>query len=301
MKVSIVGLGRVGSTLAYTLLLKEAARELVLVHTDAEKAEGDAADLRHARLFIEHRTDIAAGTVADTRDSDVVVVTASRPWRDDFTDRLDAARMNSKLFAELIPPLAQASPEAVLIVVSNPVDVLTYQAIRFSNFPAARVIGTGTLVDSARFRALLADEVGIHPEDLRAYTLGEHGESQFPAFSVAESGGEKIDATAERHALFERAMRAGIDVFNLKGYTNFAIAMATYHIVDSVLTDARRTMPVSVLIDDYLGVSDVCLSVPCVIGAGGIQRKLRPALDDRETRAFQLSAKLLRRAIDACG
>jgi len=300
MKVSIIGLGRVGATLAYTMLLKELPREIVLVHPSADKARGDAADLRHAHLFIDHRVDIRAGGVADTAGSDVVVVTASRPWKEGFSDRLAMARANSDLFAELIPPLAEASPDAVLIIVSNPVDVLTYQAIHYSGFDADQVIGTGTLVDSARFRDLLAEQVGIHPEDLRAYTLGEHGESQFPALSVAEAGGEKIDATPERYALFEQAVKAGIDVFNLKGYTNFAIATAAYYICESVLTDARHTMPVSTLIDGYLGVEDVCLSVPCVIGAGGVTRRLRPELSEDEARSFRRSASVVRGAIEGC-
>jgi len=300
MKVSIIGMGRVGSTLAYTLLLKELPREMVLVHQQRDKSEGDAADLRHAHLFLDHRIDIRAGEVADTMDSDVVVVTASRPWREGFSDRLAMAKANSELFAQLIPQLARVSPQAVLIIVSNPVDVLTYQAIRYSGFAPQRVIGTGTLVDSARFRALLADEVGIHPEDLRAYTLGEHGKTQLPAFSVAEAGGERIDESPHRHELFEQALAAGMDVFNLKGYTNFAIATATYYIVESVLTDARHTMPVSTLIDGYLDVSDVCLSVPCVIGMGGVVRQLRPGLNEQETQAFRRSAAVVRGAIESC-
>jgi len=300
MKVSIIGLGRVGATLAYTLLLKELPRELVLVHASHDKAEGDAADLRHAHLFLDHRVDIRAGRVEDTAGSDVIVITASKPWKEGFNNRLDAAKANSELFAELIPPLAKASPDAVLLIVSNPVDVLTYQAIKFSGLDADRVIGTGTLVDSARFRDLLAEQVGIHPEDLRAYTLGEHGDSQFPALSVAEAGGERIDATPDRYALFERAVKAGIDVFNLKGYTNYAIATAAYYIVESILTDARHTMPVSTLIDGYLGVEDVCLSVPCVIGKGGVMRRLKPALSEEESQAFRRSAMVVREAIDGC-
>lgn len=299
MKVSIIGLGRVGSTLAYTLVLKELVDELVLVNRRGEVAEGDALDLQHAHLFIEHKIAIRAGDVSDTAGSEVVAICASAPWKENFTSRNDAAIANTRLFEELIPAVAAASPDAKLVILSNPVDVLAWHAIRLSGFNSRRVMGTGTLVDSARFRELLSAQVGIHPADLRAYVLGEHGDTQFPAFSCAQAGGEPIEDRPDRRAMFDEATQAGLDVFRKKGYTNYAIAMAGAYVIESILTDARHTMPLSVLIEGYCNVRDVCLSIPVVVGRDGIDRQLKPELTPDEARAFRKSAAAVRSVIDA--
>ncbi len=307
MKVSIIGMGQVGATLAYTLMLKSVCQQMVLVNRNPEKAEGEARDLRDARLFIESTVDITTGgdTIVSQQDatagSDVIVMTASRPWKDGFKDRLDAARINAELMRELIPALAEVSPDAILLMISNPVDVLTYHALKLSGFPATRCFGTGTLVDSARFRARLSDEVRIHPSDLHAYILGEHGDSQFPAMSTAQAGGERIEDRPDRRELFGRAMRGGMEVFTRKNHTNFAVAMAATHIISSVARDACHVMPVSVLIDGFLGVNDVCLSLPAIIGREGVVQTLKPELNNEETMGFLQSAKIVREAIAASG
>lgn len=298
MKVSVVGLGRVGSTLAYTLVLKELVDELVLVNKTQEVAEGDALDLQHAHLFVDRAIDIRAGEAAATAGSEVVAICASAPWKDDFTNRLDAAAANARLMEELIPPLAEASPDAKLVMLSNPVDVLTWHAIRLSGFPPERVMGTGTLVDSARFRQSVSEQVGIHPADIRAYAMGEHGDSQFLAFSSAEAGGEPLEDRPDRRAMFEAATRAGYEVFQKKGCTNYAIAMAAAYVIESILTDARHTMPLSVLVDNYHGVSDVCLSAPVVVGRKGVVRWMKPDLNAEEADALRRSAAVIRAAID---
>ncbi len=305
MKISIVGMGRVGSSLAYTLVLKELADEIVLVNRRHEIAEGEALDLQAAHLFIDHRIKIRAGQIEDTAGSDVIAVCASMPWKSGFTDRLGSAKANTQLMTELIPPLAEASPEAKLVVVSNPVDVLTWHAIRLSGFPPERVMGTGTLVDSARFRELVSEQVGIHPADIRAYAMGEHGDSQFLAFSSATSGGEPLDDRPDRRELFDQAVRAGYDIFEKKGHTNYAIAMAAAYLIEAIVNDARHTMPLSVLVDGtatrggYAGISGVCLSVPVVVGREGIVRWLRPQLNEEETAALGRSADVIRAAIVA--
>lgn len=299
MKVSIVGIGQVGAALAFAIVLKEAASQLVLVHHRIEIAEANVLDLQHSMLFVNHRIDIQAGGMEKTADSDVVVMTASKPWRDNFKDRMDAAQDNTELFSELIPQIAAASPGAKLVIISNPVDVLTYHAIQLSGFEPQRVIGTGTLVDSARFRALLSADTKIHPVDLRAYILGEHGNSQFPVFSSAESGGEQIDTNANRYTMAEHATSAGVEVFKAKGNTNFAVSSATMYIIDSILHDSHHTMPVSVYLDDFYGVSDVCLSVPAVIGGEGVLRILKTKLIPHEIDQLHKSAQIVRTAIKA--
>lgn len=303
MKVSIIGTGRVGSTLAYTLLLKEFVNELVLVNRTPEVAEGHARDLEHALMFVDHRVQVRAGGVAETAGSDVLAICASRPWRDDFTNRLDLAVENTRLMEELLPPLAEASPDAKIVMLTNPVDVLTWHAIRITGFEPRRVMGTGTVIDSARFREAVSQQVGIHPADIRAYAMGEHGESQFLAFSRASVGGEPLEDRPDRREMFSQAVRAGLEVFNLKGCTEFAISMAAAHVIESILTDSRHTMPLSVSVDgsgswgEAYGLSGVCLSLPVVIGREGIVRWLKPELDEEEIAALQHSAGVIRVAI----
>ena len=297
MKISVIGCGRVGSTLAYTLVLKGLADELVLVNRTRDTAEGDALDLQHAHLFIDKPIDIRAGEIEDTAGSEVIALCASAPWKENFDNRLGAAKANTQLFEELVPPLAAASPDAKLVVLTNPVDVLTWHAIRLSGFPPERVMGTGTLVDSARFRELVSAQIGIHPSDIRAYALGEHGDSQFVAFSCAEAGGEPLEDRPDRRAMFSEATRAGYEVFNKKGCTNYAIAMAATYVIETILTDARHTMPLSVLVDGYEGVSGVCLSLPVVVGREGVVRWMNPKLNEEEAEAFRASASVIREAI----
>jgi len=299
MKISIVGIGHVGSTLAYTVMLKELCEELALIHRSADRAVGDALDLQHATSFIERRMKITAGHTAHAAGSDIIAICASAPMPANMEDRTILGPANAALFRELIPALAEASPDAVFVIVSNPVDVLTYLTIQYGNLDPARVIGTGTLVDSMRFRGLLSDEVGIHPEDLRAYILGEHGAAAFPALSVAESGAERIEDRPSRREMFERVRRVGFEVFKRKGYTNYAIAMAAASIIESIARDERHTSPVSLLIDGYLAEHDVCLSLPAVIGREGIVRILKPQLDDAEQAAFHHAAEAVRAAIAA--
>ncbi len=298
MKLSIIGLGRVGGTLAYTLAMKELAAELVLVSHRPEKAEADALDLEHAQLFRSHPMQVSAGGLEDTADSEVVAFCASKPWKEGFSSRLSSAAANTELLEEVIPTLARVSPNAKLVMVSNPVDVLTYHAIRLSGFAPSRVMGTGTLIDSARFREMLSKEVGIHPADLRAYVLGEHGDSQFAAMSAAEAGGEPIEDTPERRALADVVRLVGVEVFRKKGYTNFAVASAAAHVIESIVTDARHTMPLSVLVDGFAGVEDVCLSLPVVVGHNGVERVLNPKLNDMELKQFRDSAAVVRGVID---
>lgn len=301
MKISIVGVGRVGATLAYTLVLRGLGDELVLVGRRREQAAGEADDLRHALAFAPHAQRVLAGSLEDTRGSQLLILCASVPTPRDAPSRAALAAANAQLFRELVPPLAAGSPGAILLVVTNPVDALTTLALRLSGFPAARVLGTGTLIDSARFRSLLSASLGIHPDDLRAYILGEHGPSQFPALSVAQAGGEPIADDTRHRALFEEAVAAGRRVFVSKGYTSYAIASATALIVDAIAHDTHRTLPVTTRIDGWLGVRDVCLSVPAVVGRAGVERALHPPLSEAEAEAFRASARAVEETLRAMG
>jgi L-lactate dehydrogenase len=301
MKISIIGAGKVGVAVAVQLLARGVARELVLMSRDERRAQGEAMDLAHAQALHPSPARIRAGGVEATAGSGILVVCASAELEPGKVSRLSLGPANTRMLEKLLPDLLERSPEAMVLMVSNPVDVLTWQALRISGLPASRVFGTGTLLDSARFRRVLSDELAIHPDDLRAYILGEHGESQFPAMSMAMAGAERIDDTPQRREWFRETVDVGLEIFRRKGHTSHGIAAATAAVVQSIVQDEKRTMPLSVRVDGFCGVEGVCLSLPVVVGAGGIERVLCPALNEEECAAFRHSAAVVRGAIDGCG
>jgi L-lactate dehydrogenase len=272
---------------------------MVLVGRNRAVTLGDALDMAHAQSFVEVPTNIVAGTIAATAGSDILVICASVPAPQHMPDRAALGPGNVKLMRELLPPLARLSPNAILVMVSNPVDVLTHYAIGFTGFPAQRVLGSGTLIDSARLRHELSLELKIHSNDLRAYILGEHGATQFAAMSCATAGGEAIDDTPERREIIANVVASGLEIFKHKGYTNYGIALSVTAILEAIALDTKRTLPVSVDVDGFLGVTDVCLSLPAVVGRGGIERILHPRLNAAEAQAFRDSAYAVRQQIDA--
>ncbi len=296
MKVSVVGMGRVGGATAFSLVVRGVPHELVLVGRNPARVAGDAHDLQHAAAFVRPMR-ILPGTLADAAGSDIILLCLSAP--ETFGNRLDSAGPNAQLLAEVVPPLAASSPEATFVVLTNPVDIATYVTLQISGFPPGRVLGTGTLIDTARFRALLGRATGINAHDIRAYILGEHGDSQFPALSVASAGGEPL-ALGDRpaRALFEESRLGGHVVARAKGYTNYAVALAATLICEAIADDSRVILPVSTLVNGFLGVRDVCLSLPCIIGRRGIVRPLAIDLDDHEADQFRQGAALLRGILD---
>ena len=297
-KVSIIGAGHVGSSLAFALVTRELCDRIVLVNRTRETAAGHAADLNHAAAFVPRAIHVDAGEVDDTSGSDVVVLTNSVPPPDgDLQDRMELLRGNVELYRQWVPGLAEANPSAVFVVVTNPVDPLTQITWRLSGLPARQVIGTGTIIDSLRYRSYLSDTLGIHADDIRAYILGEHGDAQFPLLSMSTTGGETLDGDRRAEALFEKTRGAGLEVYRLKGYTDFAIAMATTTIIESVIRDSRHTLPVSTLVDDFHGVGEVFLSLPAVIGAGGVCRLLHPRMSDGEVERWRAAAAKVKEAL----
>ncbi len=312
MKVSIVGIGHVGSSLGLAIVTQGLADELVLVGRRPAVAAGEALDLLHASAFTRP-ADVRAGTVADTAGSDVVVLCAaggglgSAPKGDlpkgaDRDPRHAAVAANAALFRDLVPPLVAASPGAVIVVTSNPLDAMTTLTLRLSGLPPARVIGTGTLLDTMRLRVLLSQQCGIHPRDIRAYVLGEHGDTQFAALGSASSGGAKLpvpDDLLER--MVDDTRRAGFDIFQGKGYTNHGVALSAATIVRAVAEDSQEVMPVCTLVDGLCDVHGVCLSVPAVVGRGGVQQTLAIELTPAERAAFRRSAATVKRTLSAAG
>lgn len=294
MKVSIFGIGKVGASLAYTLVLQGTGAEIVLVGRSREVAEAEAADLRHANSFHPHRQIIRAGDLKDTYGSDVIVLCSARPPQSPVHNRLDYLKQNAPLYRDTVPALANGSPGAVFLVITNPVDVMTYLTWKLGELDPTKVIGTGTLVDCARFRILLSQRLEVHPDDIRAYILGEHGDSQVPAATAAVAGGGRVLNHRELWKISKQAVAEGHGVFRGKGHTNFAIARAAALMVSAIDGDTHQTMPASVVVDGFLGVRDVCLSLPIVLGRKGILKVLHPELSPGEKTAFRKSASVIR-------
>ncbi|MEO1693387.1 MAG: lactate dehydrogenase [Cyanobacteria bacterium J06631_6] len=305
MKISVVGIGKVGSTVSFILAKDGLASELVLYNRTREIAHAEAIDIQQAVALTPHRLLVRDGDLEDTAQSDIIVIALSVPMTKQMSSRDELLAGNTRIMQTLIPTLIRHSPKAIIINVSNPVDALTYQiwqiAKQYSEHISwQRVIGTGTLIDSARFRDLLSSQLGIHPADINAYILGEHGDGQFAALSSATCGGEFIDANPLRKQMVEDAKRSAWTIFQAKGYTNYTVSLAVELIARSIVEDSRYTLPVSVLIDGYCDVYNCCLSVPCVIGRQGIHRRLKTQLNQHETEAFQNCARTIQQQIQSC-
>lgn len=298
MKIGIIGMGHVGSSLAYALVLKGLSQDLVLASRNVTKAQGDALDLQHTLAFCDRPMNIESSPIEEVIGCDILVMTASVPLSGELKTRIELGPVNVNLFKELIPLLASNNPQSIFIIITNPIEVLTYLTYQLSGFPASRVVGLGTLVDSARFRSSLSRLEQIHPGDLRAYILGEHGPNQFPVFSHASAGSEQIADTPPHRQIFEAVNSAGFEVLRLKGYTNYAIAMAVCEVIQAIVYDDHRTMPLCTYFDEWQGIKDNCFSIPVVIGRGGVTRYLRPDLNQVEQEALTKTAKLVKANID---
>lgn len=300
MKVAILGLGHVGSSIAANLVIEEICTEMVLVTRRLEVARAEALDLQHSVCVSGAPLRVTAGDLADAAGADLVMVTASAPVPPGSADRNLYARANGQLMRELLPQVARHCPNSVLLMLSNPVDALTTLAIDLTGFPWQRVIGSGTLLDSARWRAGISAYVGVHSDDIRAYVIGEHGPNMVPLISTANIAGQRAEDPERQAELADRCMQEGLEVFRTRGYTNHAIARAASMIARAVARNRRETMPVSVLSDGYAGVEGVCLSLPCVIGNGGVHRIMHPVISDAERALLRQGAESIRRNLAAC-
>lgn len=308
-RVAIVGAGHVGSTFAYALLLSGLASEIVLIDADHRRAEGEAMDLAHAVPF-SRPARIWAGDYADCAGAAVTVIAAGVGQRPGEA-RLDLARRNATVVAEMVPRIAEARPDGIILVASNPVDVLTHIALKLSGLPASRVIGSGTTLDTGRFRALLGTHFRVDPRSIHAFIIGEHGDSEVPVWSLANIAGARLtdlrtgvaqaDEQAELEAIFERTRDAAYAIIERKGATYYAVAAALLRIVEAIVRDQRTVLSVSRLVDGPYEIRDVCLSLPSVIGRGGVEEVLRLSLSVEEEAALRGSAEVLRRTIAEIG
>lgn len=299
-KVSIVGVGKVGATAAYALLLDGAVTDLVLVGHDLQKAQGEQADLEQSLPFLQQTHVTATDDYAQVAGSAVTIVTAGAA-QEPGEDRLSLLKKNVALFSDIIPKIKQANPEGLILVVTNPVDVLTYHSYQVAQFRPGQVFGSGTVLDTARFREELSKVFGVNPRSIHAYVLGEHGESSFPLLSSANIGGQLLSSFAEYspqsvHDAYQHAKDAAAQIIQSKGATYYAIATVILTILKSIYADAKTVLPVSIPLKEYYGQSDVSLSVPCIVGASGVEKILKTALSADESVQLKHSAEVLRTA-----
>jgi len=304
-RVVIIGAGAVGVTSAYTLLVRGTAREIVLVDLDRERLEGEAADLSHGVAFAP-RTEVRAGDYDDCTDAAVVIVTAGAKQKPGES-RLDLLSRNATICRSIIGEVVSRTSDAVIVVVTNPVDVLTYVAQKASGLPPSQVIGSGTVLDSARFRYFISRHCNVNPHNVHAYVIGEHGDSEVGAWSMTHIGGAAIReycGTCGRgcpdgalDGLMDEVRQSAYHIIEHKGATYYAVSLALDRIVTSILRDENSVLTVSTLIDGAYGLSDVCLSLPAVVGANGAGRLVAPALPEDELAALHASADVLKEAI----
>jgi L-lactate dehydrogenase len=304
MKVSIIGGGGlVGSMAAYALQQGGAASSLCLIDANADAARGHALELLHGACFSADQR-LSAGTMEDVATSNVVVITAGLRRKPDES-RLDLINRNVDLFLSLLDQVKSAGlkDNAYLVVVSNPVDVLTYLAVRRSGLPWQRVLGLGTQLDTARLRGYLARRLSVPASQVQAVVLGEHGDSMVPVWSSATVAGLPLGqwpgvTPALLREVFEETKTAGAELIRLKGGSGFAVGLSIREVVESICRDGRRVLPVSSLQQGLYGVRDVCLSVPTVVGCGGVRQQVELELTPKERLALQQSARVLRETID---
>jgi L-lactate dehydrogenase len=306
-KVAVVGAGNVGATAAYALLLSGLAAEIVLIDANQKRAEGEAMDLAHAVPF-SRPTRVWAGDYSDCAGAAITILAAGTGQRPGET-RLDLARRNAAIFAEIVPKVAAANPDGIILVATNPVDVLTHVAWRISGLSAGRVFGSGTTLDTGRFRALLGDHFSVDPRSVHAFIIGEHGDSEVPVWSSANVAGVGLEDLAQargiafgatdRERIFTETRDAAYAIIERKGATYYAVAVALLRIIEAVVRDQRTVLSVSSLVGDKpYGLGEVCLSLPSIVGARGVEEVLPLRLDGDEEQALRTSAEVVREAQD---
>ncbi|RUL85941.1 malate dehydrogenase [Tautonia sociabilis] len=304
MRVSIIGGGGlVGSCTGFALQAGGVVGEINLIDVNGDLCRGQALDLLHGAPLAADQRIRATGYEA-IPETDLVCITAGLRRKPDES-RLDLINRNVELFLKILDDVIAAGlrPDAVVVVVSNPVDVLTYLATKRTGLPPSQVIGLGTMLDSSRFRGLIAQDLGLPPTQVTATILGEHGDSMVPLWSAAQAAGLPLEkfpgwSASKAEELFQRTKGSGAEVIKLKGGAGFAVGMSIREVIHAVALDSRRILPVSSLVSGPYGMQEVCISVPTVVGSGGVRAQLELELWPKEVSALQQSARVLRETID---
>lgn len=304
-KISVLGAGNVGATIAYTFAVNGTCSDVVLVDINEAKAKGEAMDIRHG-ISLSHNIDIKDGSYEDIAGSDIVVVTLGMARKPGQT-RIDLTQNNVNIIKQVMPKVAEIAPDAVYVVVSNPIDILTYTILKCTNLKASQVVGSGTVLDSSRLRSAIAEKAEISPKSIHAYVFGEHGDTSFVPWSTTNIGGMNIfdywksigrsEEELDTNAIEEGVRKAGAEVIKRKGATFYAIALSVNKICDTILRDSNSILTVSTMANGRYGIDDVCLSLPCIVNGHGIAGEITPPLLDEELAKLRKSADALKSVI----
>lgn len=309
-KISIIGAGNVGIRYAYCLMIKGLARSIVILDIDKKRAEGEVMDLASGMPYLSP-VEIRVGDYQDLVDSDIVVITAGKKQKPGQT-RIDLVKDNVAVYKEIIPQVTKYAPQAIFLIVSNPVDVLAYAAYKISGKPSNEVISSGTVLDSARFRWLLSKHCNIDSRNIHAYILGEHGDSEFPVWSKAMIGGVLLkdycpvchgcdNPKSQLDFIYNEVKNFAYQVIEKKGETSYGIGLAMVRITEAILKDENSILPVSCLVKDYYNVSDVYMSLPAIVNKRGVEKVLPLSLDEEEIILLKKSAEVIKSIISQSG
>ena len=303
-KITVIGSGNVGSTIAYTLTIMGIASEIVMIDVNEEKSLGEALDIRQGVPFCNPAS-VYAGTYDDAKDSDIVVITSGMARKPGMS-RLDLAQTNVDIIKSIADKIVPVAPEATYVIVSNPVDILTYVFLKHTGLPQEKVIGSGTILDTARLRARVAEYYSVNQKNVHAYVLGEHGDSSFVPWSIANISNVPVEdygkaaMTGTDYPEFKRdevenyMRKSGARVIQRKGATFYAVSVSVCHICKCLLSGIDTTLTVSTMLNGEYGIDDVCLSLLNVVGNKGAHSKIMLPLNDEEIEALHNSAKVLK-------
>ncbi|XOQ45230.1 MAG: L-lactate dehydrogenase 1 [Clostridium sp.] len=305
-KCAIIGCGFVGSATAFSLMQSGLFSEMVLIDANHEKAQGEAMDLSHGAPFARP-IEITAGNYDDIVDSGLIVVTAGANQKPGET-RLDLVQKNVGIFKQIIPEIKKRNCEGILLIVANPVDILTYTALKLSGFPPNRVIGSGTVLDTARLKYLLGQRLGVDSRSVHAYIIGEHGDSELAVWSSANISGVELDRFCEMcghynhgrnmQKLYESVRDSAYEIIQKKGATYYGIAMAVRRIAECIMRDEHSILPVSSLIEGHYGLNGICMGIPAVVGASGVEKVVDIGLSGDEQLRLLKSAESLQEVLN---
>lgn len=306
-KCAIIGCGNVGATTAYTLLQSRLISELVLIDIDKKRAEGEALDLLHSMPFFSP-VNIFAGDYCDLRNCGIIIIAAGANQKPGQT-RLDLVKANTRIFRSIVDGIIRYNTEATILVVTNPVDILTYETLKQSGLPQNHVIGSGTVLDTARLKYLMGRYFGVDPRNVHAFIIGEHGDSELAVWSSANISGIDLDSFCERchhhhcdmvklEEIYENVKNSAYKIIEAKGATYYAIADAVRRIVSAIIRDEKTILTLSVAVNGEYGLSDMCIGLPCLVGRDGVEKILEIPLNDNELRRLRGSAASLKKIID---
>lgn len=305
-KTAVIGCGFVGSTIAYTLMQRGLFSEMVLIDANEKKAEGEAMDISHGLPFAHHM-DIYAGTYEDIRDAALIIITAGANQKPGET-RLDLVQKNARIMKSIIHEITRVGCEGILLVVANPVDVLTQVALAESGFPEKRVIGSGTVLDTGRLKYLLGEHLQVDSRNVYAFIIGEHGDSELAVWSTANVFGIDLEHFAalrgiqneeeEQKRIYQDVRDSAYDIIERKGATYYGIGIAVARIAECIVRDSHTVLPISVRMNGEYGIEGMCLSIPAVVGQGGAEQVLKIELNKEELEKLRKSAQELKKILE---